>query len=285
VKVPIISGVLLSMALAGQATTLFSVSGDPANSFVPDQFSNITLIPPTVTGIATLFDGSQGFDGGLTLGPGGVFYAISNDSLGNSSWWQIQGNGSTTLVGSLGALGQGFLGGLAYNTNTSLFYAAVLDNLGNTTLYSVTAGGVATSLGKSLGTGYSGLAYDNANNLFYGIANDNTGASTLVSFSLAGSVNTIGGLGFGFGGLTYDPSLNAFWVISPVNNVSSQLFQISPTGVESGATMTLGDGYVELATGPVPEPASVGLTGAGLAALAWVSISVNRRKTTGGNNE
>ena len=183
-------GMLLSMALAGRATTLFSVSGDPANFFVPDQFSQIVLSPPGIMGVATLSDGSQAFNGGLTLAPGNVFFAVSNDSFGNSSWWRIQPNGSTSLVGSMGELGQGFLGGLAYDSNTSLFYAAVLDDFGNTTLSSITAGGVVTTLSKSLGTGFSGLAFDNANGLFYGITNDDTGFSTLVSFSLAGTVNT-----------------------------------------------------------------------------------------------
>ena len=252
---------VLTLAPPGlMATNLFSVSADPV-TFVPDQFSTV-IVPLSVGTIATLGDGSFAFNGGLTAGPGGLLYAIANDSSGASSFYSVGLDGSTMLIGGAGGLGSGFLGGLAYDSSNGSFFAAVLDTLGNTSLYRVKPGGVAVALGQALGTGFSGLAYDSNNGLFYGIGNDSGGNSTLYDFSLGGPVNTVGALGVGFGGLTYDSTLDAFWAIQGVNNAGSQLFQISPAGAESSSFMTLGDGFAELATiVPTPEPAPIETVG------------------------
>lgn len=254
--------------VATATTSFYTISGDPSNFYVPDQFSSVDLNASSVTTVATLGDGSLGFNGGLVLGPGGSLYAIANDSTGAGSLYSIQPDGAATLIGTAGGLGDGFFGGLAYDSANALFYAAVLDSLGNTSLYSITSGGVATALGQDLGTGFSGLAYDSANGLFYGIGNDNTGFSTLYDFSLGGTVNTVGGLGYGFGALTYDPLENVLWAIDPVNNAGSQLFQITTAGTESSAYMTLGDGFVELAAN-TPEPSPALEIPAGLALAFW----------------
>lgn len=249
------------------ADNFFAISGDPNNFFVPDLFSSLTELPGSVTTIGTLGDGSLGFNGGLTTGPGGVLYAIANDSLGASSLYSVQTNATVSLVGAAGGLGFGLLGGLAWDSSNSTFYAAVNDSMGNTTLASITTGGVSASTGLALGTGFSGLAYDSADGLFYGIGNDNTGFSTLYSFALGGPVNTIAGLGFGFGALTYDASNNLFWAIGPVNNAGSQLFQVTAGGTVSSPFYTLGDGFAELAVGSVsavPEPNKAAFLLAGL---------------------
>jgi hypothetical protein len=237
-----------------RASSFYSISGDP-NTFIPDQFSTVDSNTMTVSTVGTLGNGSLGFNGGLTVAPGGI-YAVANDSTGASSFYNVQQNGSISLIGSTGGLGFGFLGGLAFDSADSTFYAAVQDTFGNSSLYSITSAGVATALGQALGTGYSGLAYDSGNGLFYGIGNDGTGFSTLYDFSLGGPVNIVGGLGFGFGALTYDTASDVFWAISPVNNTGSQLFQITAAGAESSALMTLGDGFVELAAVAAPEPGS-----------------------------
>jgi hypothetical protein len=257
------------------ATSFVSISGDPNNSFVPDQLSSVTYAPGSATTVATLGDGSLGFDGGLTVGSGGVLYAIANDSSGASSLYTVQSNGTTTLVGSSGGLGSGFLGGLAWDSANSTLYAAVLDPFGNTTLDSISGSGVATSTGLTLGTGFSGLAYDSANGLFFGIGNDNTGFSTLYDFSLGGPVNAAGALGFGYGALTYDAANDVFWAIDPVNNAGSNLIQISPAGAASAPLFTLGDGFVELAIAQAPftgtpEPAGAVMLGAGLILIGFL---------------
>jgi hypothetical protein len=173
------------------ATSFFTISGDPNNSFVPDRFSFVTLSPQSVTYVATLGDGSLGFNGGLTTGPGGTLYGIANDSTGAGSLYSIQSDGTLSPIGAADGLGFGFLGGLAYNPGNWTFYAPVEDSLGNSTLDSITAGGAATVAGLTLGTGFSGLAYDTANGLFFGIGNDFTGFSTLYEFSLAGPVTAV----------------------------------------------------------------------------------------------
>ena len=269
----------LFCSAASAATTFWAISGDPANFYVPDQLSTVDLTAQSVTTVTTLGDGSLGYNGGLVLGPNGSLYAIANDSAANGSFYKIQQDGTTSLIGSAGGLGAGFFGGLAYDSATALFYAADLDSLGNTSLYSITTGGVATALGQNLGTGFSGLAYDASDGLFYGIGNDDTGFSTLYDFSLGGPVNTIGALGYGFGGLTYDPVHNVFWAISPVNNSGSQLFQITAAGEESNAYMTLGDGFVELAANiNTPEPAPAFECAV---CLALIFLWLKRRKNLG----
>jgi hypothetical protein len=272
---------LASMALAGalasslHGTVFASISGDPSNGFVPDLFSSLTDSSGSLVTIGPLGGGSLGFNGGLTAGPGGLVYSVANDSSGNSSFYSVQLNGNTSLIGSAGGLGAGFLGGLAYDSSNSTFYAAVLDGLGNSSLYSITGGGAAAATGLALGTGYSGLTYDSANGLFYGIGNDGTGFSTLYSFALGGPVNTVGGLGFGFGALTYDPVGNLLWAIDPVNNSSSQLFSLTTAGVVSAPYYTIGDGFAELAVAPAPtpEPGTLLYVGAG-----WVLAVLYRKK-------
>jgi hypothetical protein len=276
-RVAILAILLIAAGTHVRAGSVFwSVSGDPSNLFVPDQFSNINLSPQAVVTLGTLGDGSLGFNGGLAVGAGGALYAIANDSSGASSMYKIQTNGATSLVGSAGGLGFGFLGGLTFNPANSTFYSPVIDSLGNTTLSSISTGGVATPLGKSLGNQFSGLALDTASGLFYGITNDASSFSTLVQFSLAGPVTNVAPLGFGFGALTYDSAQDLFWAIGPVNNSASQLYQITPAGVESAPVMTLGDGFAELAVQPfgVPEPR----TGAAVAlAMAVILASRVRR--------
>ena len=262
--------ILVGYSASSRAGSLFwSISGDPNNFYVPDLLSSVDLTAQTVNNVAALGGGSLAFNGGLTVGPGGTLYGIANDSGMNSSFYSIAPNGVLTLIGSAGGLGQGFMGGLTYDTQNATFYAAVQDPLGNTTLYSISPAGQSTNLGMSLGTGFSGLAFDSANGLFYGITNDSFTFSNLVDFSLGGPVNFVGSLGFGDGALTYDSANNVFWDIAPVNNAGSTLFEITPYA-EVFREFTLGDGFAELAVQPatVPEPTGAAEVGAGLCLLA-----------------
>ena len=274
-------GVLLVSAAVPRAhgATLLAIGSDPS-TFVPDQLTLANIVAQTVTPLATLGDGSLGFNGGLTFGPGSGLYAIANDSSGAGSLYLVQLSGTLLLVGSPGGLGFGFYGGLTFDPQDGLFYAAVNDPSGNTSLYSVTAAGVSAPVGQSLGTGFSGLAFDPANGLFYGIGNDNNGLSTLYDFSLFGPVTAVAPLGFGFGGLTYDAAGDLFWAIAPVSNSGARVFQIATGGAESGPLLTLGDGFVELAApaASAPEPGSWAAAGSGLLVLAGM-MRILRRKS------
>jgi hypothetical protein len=279
-SVPFTWALILTAACVApaQADSFWSIGGDPNNGYVPDVLFSVNSGAQTVTNIAAMGGGNLGFNGGLTVGPGGKLYAIANDSLGNSSFYSIQANGAFSLIGSAGGLGQGFLGGLTYDTQNSTFYAVVLDSAGNTSLDSISQTGQATVVDPSLGSGFSGLAFDSANDLFYGIANDNTGFSTLVDFSLNGPVSDVGALGYGFGALTYDQTKNVFWALAPVNNAASTLFQITALAEESNGIFTLGDGFAELAvqaqTTTVPEPATALELGT---AICLVAVFLKRR--------
>jgi hypothetical protein len=277
---PLLMAALLLSAAAPRAesATILAIGSDPA-TFVPNQLTLADVAAQSVTTLATLGGGSLGFNGGLTFGPGGLLYAIANDSAGAGSLYQVQLGGSLSLIGPAGGLGSGFYGGLTFDAQNGLFYAAVNDSSGNASLYSITAAGLSTPLGQALGTGFSGLALDSANGLFYGIGNDSSGLSTLYEFSTSGPVNTVAPLGFGFGGLTYDAAGNFFWVISPVANSGAQLFQVTATGAESGPLLTLGDGFFELAapTAAVPEPGTWTAAGSGLSMLAALMRILRRR--------
>jgi hypothetical protein len=135
--------VLLAVAVphAWASTTFWSISEDPSNFFVPDQFSLVNSSTSSVTNVATLGDGSLGFNGGLVIGPGGGLYGIANDSFGASSLYGIQSNGAFSLIGTAGGLGFGFFDGLAWDSDNSTFYAGVEDSLGVTSLYSISTGG------------------------------------------------------------------------------------------------------------------------------------------------
>jgi len=263
----------ISSAAANADSLFYSISGDPNNFYVPDILSTVDADAQTVNNIGPMGGGDLGFNGGLTVA-GGSLYSIANDSQGNSSFYNIHPDGGLSLIGSAGGLGQGFLGGLTYDTQNSIFYAAVLDTQGNTTLDSISQTGSATALGQSLGTGFSGLAFDSANNLFYGIENDDTGFSTLVDFGLTGPVSIVGSLGSGFDALTYDQTNNVFWALAQSFDGSSTLHQITAAGQESNGLLTLpADGFVELAVqsppaASTPEPATDMELGGGLCLLA-----------------
>src|SRR5260370_29687728 len=108
-------------------TSLWSISGDPNNGFVPDLFSLVDNTSQTVNNIAPLGNGSLGFNGGVTVGPGNTLYAIANDSGLAGSLYTVQPSGATSLVGSAGGPGFGFLRRLPNHPLASTFYAPVDD--------------------------------------------------------------------------------------------------------------------------------------------------------------
>lgn len=79
--------------IPGRGSTFYAIGPDP-NTFVPDQLVSVTLAPQSVCTLATLGGGLFGFNGGLTVGPGGVLYAIANDFTGAGSLYTVQPDGT-----------------------------------------------------------------------------------------------------------------------------------------------------------------------------------------------
>ncbi len=254
-----------------QATALFSFGPDNMND--PRSFTFINTTNSTSQALYNMNDLNDGFNGGVTFrGSDNLFYAIKNDSSGNSSLisFALGGGGA---FNTLQAIGTGFFGGLTFDKANGSFYGIGLDSSGNSTLYKIALGGPTTSV-LSLGLGFNGgLTFDQTDQNLYAISNDNQGNSTLNRISLAGggSVTALsGGLGTGFlGGVAYDGASNSFYAI--VNDVlgNSSLDQIFVAGsavVSETSLFSVGSGFVNAGlTGAdvVPEPSPLWLFAGG----------------------
>src|SRR5229473_2988030 len=184
--------VALTLALLSsgglQATALFSFGPDNMND--PRSFTFINTTNSTSQALYNMNDLNDGFNGGVTFrGSDNLFYAIKNDSSGNSSLisFALGGGGA---FNTLQAIGTGFFGGLTFDQTDQNLYAISNDNQGNSTLnrISLAGGGSVTALSGGLGTGFlGGVAYDGASNSFYAIVNDVLGNSSLDQIFVAGS--------------------------------------------------------------------------------------------------
>jgi len=94
-----------------------------------------------------------GFTGGLAYRPeDGLFYAIGNDFLGNSTLYSISGGGAVAALPL--TLGGGFYGGLAWDSASGYFYAIASDPFANSTLYRFAPGDITPTQLFALGQGY-----------------------------------------------------------------------------------------------------------------------------------
>jgi hypothetical protein len=258
-----------------QAIPLYSFGPDNMNQ--PRSFTAIDTQNSTAQPLYNMNDLNDGFNGGVTFrASDNLFYAVINDSFGNSSLvsFALAGGGAFNTVQ---AIGTGFFGGLTFDKANGNFYGVGLDALGNSTLYRIALGGPTTSV-RSLGLGFNGgLTFDQTDQNLYAISNDSQGNSTLNRISLAGggSVTALsGGLGSGFlGGVAYDGASNSFYAI--VNDVlgNSSLDQIIVSGssvVSETSLFSVGSGFVNAGlTGAdsVPEPSTLWLFAGGVSIL------------------
>jgi hypothetical protein len=256
--------VVLAAAPACAASLLYSIGPDSTGS-TPSGFYSVTT-GGTATWLFDLGDGTLGFNGGLAYRAGtNVFYAIANDSAGNSSLVSFSASGASTIT-TIASLGQGFLGGLAYNSANDSLYAISNDISGNSTLHQVGLTGTASAVG-SLGSGfYGGLTFNPANGLLYGFSADAWGtqrefqeinpatAAAAWQFELGdGSVSFNGGL-------AYSPGTDLFYVIS--NDAWGSTLQTLALSGTLAAVSGIGGGFWNVALAgpldagaPVPEPA------------------------------
>jgi hypothetical protein len=291
----------IAVPMVAQAAALFTIGPD-ANPFfpVPRVLNQLPATSPvSAAPLATLGDGTVGFNGGLAYNSGNsLLYAIGNDSFGNSALYSM-----TTLGGgltSVGGLGQGFNGGLAYDSASGDFYAIANDFFANSTLYKVTPAGVATPLGM-VGFGfYGGLTYDADDGKLYAIAGDLFGVMRSVvaidiSTVAANPLFNLGDGSIGFnGGLAYDDVADLFYAIGNDFSATSSLFSFALGGGAASLApigSPFGQGFLNigLALAPevtppppptVPEPPAVALIMLGaLLALAANRFRLRRPRT------
>jgi PEP-CTERM motif len=271
-----IGAVTLTLALLStstlQAIPLYSFGPDNMND--PRSFTAIDTLNSTSQPLYNMNDLNDGFNGGVTYrGSDNLFYAIFNDSSGNSSLISF-GLGAGGAFNTLQTIGAGFFGGLAFDKADGNFYGIGLDSLGNSTLYKIALGGPTTSV-LSLGSGFNGgLTFDSSDGNLYAISNDSQGNSTLnrISLALGGSVTALsGGLGAGFlGGVAYDGASNSFYAIANDVLGNSSLNQIVVSGssvVSEASLFTVGSGFVNAGLAgadTVPEPSTLWLFASGI---------------------
>ncbi len=262
----LIAAAAVAVPVAVHAATLFTIGPDADPLFpVPRVLNQLPATAPvTAAPLATLGDGSIGFNGGLAYNSGDTrLYSIGNNFLGDSALYSM-----TTLGGSLlsiGVLGQGFNGGLAYDSANDKFYAIANDFFGNSTLYEVTAAGVATPLGI-IGFGfYGGLTYSADDGKLYAIAGDFLGVMrTVVAIDIATAAATPlfdlgdGSLGFN-GGLAYDDDADLFYVIGNDFLANSTLFSFTLVGGVlpgddlAAIGLSFGQGFLNVGLALAPE--------------------------------
>lgn len=276
----------LALAPAWGSAALLTIGPDEA--FVPRVLTQLpTSAPVAGTALATLGDGSVGFNGGLAHDGSGLF-AIGNDSLGASTLYSMTAaGGSLTAVGTLGS---GFYGGLAYRSGGGL-YAIASDWSGKSTLYDVT-GGSATAVGAGLGEGfYGGLTWNADKGRLYAIAGDTFGVprSVVAIDADTGAATPLFALGdgsIGFnGGLAYDADADRFFVIGNDSLANSSLYTFTLDGADTLTAIdaSFGQGFLNaslvlLPNGdqPVPEPPTLMLLSSLL--LAGLASRRGRRR-------
>ncbi len=279
----------LALAPAWASAELLTIGPDDPNSFfpVPRALTQLpTSAPVSATPVATLGDGSIGFNGGLAYDGSGL-YAIGNDWSGASTLYSMTTTGASLT--SVGALGSGFYGGLAHRSGA--LYAIGSDGFGASTLYQVT-GGSATAVGSGVGFGfYGGLTYNADDDLLYAIAGDSSSVQrALYKVDVTSGAPTFlfnlgdGSIGFD-GGLAYDDSADLFYAIGSDSFANSGLysFTLAGNGAVTAIGSSFGQGFVNRSLAmlpgdvtPVPEPPTLALLSS-LLFLGLVSRKGRRR--------
>jgi hypothetical protein len=273
----------LTLASSGglQASILYSFGPDNFND--PRSFTSINTQTSTAGSLYNMNDLNDGFNGGVTYRPSnGLFYAIINDSSGNSSLisFSLGGGGAFT---NLQAIGVGFSGGLTFDTADGNFYAISLDSSGFSTLNKINLGGATNAL-FGLGLGFNGgLTFDSLDGNLYAFSNDSQGNSTLDRIALNGSVTALSGRpGTGFlGGVAYDHPTDSFYAIdddSLGNSTLDQIIVSGPSVVSVSTLFSVGSGFVNAGlTETVPEPSTIWLLAGGLILIVQSRRNIKRR--------
>lgn len=237
---------------------------------------------------------------------GGLAYDAASDLLYATGAWDAS-TGTSTLfsidrhtgilaeVGPMGSSLNLTSGGLAVHPLTGVMYATGNNGFQSTALFTVNkATGAATLVGQSggqccsapFGFNMNGLGFASDGTLFANGFTLSDSSSHLFTLNLASGVATdvgahgtnvgrdlkYSGLAFAADGTlfslgSYDAASGALFTVNPLSGAATSLTPPGPYG--SGPVHFGVDGGLVFApAAPVPEPASVGLLVAGLAAMA-----------------
>ncbi len=265
-SVPLAAGpILYTMSWNGGAATLDTF--DAANP-------NATTSVIGSLGVAADFGGLAYDTGNSTMYM--VDGAGDDSTTDHSSLYTVNlATGAATLIGSTGLAD---VTGLTYDSGNNTLYAiqavsgAPLDILNIGT-------GAGTAVGTQVSTNeVNNLAYDTSNGVFYAWS-DCLGCAVLYSVNTgtgAGTVLNSTGLDSNDSGLVFDPVTGLLWdldvrgdltTIDPVAYTQSGAQLVSATGEASGLAL------IPTASSSVPEPSTIVLLAAGLAA-----VSIRRRR-------
>lgn len=247
-----------------------------------------------------LGDGSAAYNGLSWRPADSRFYAVANDSQGQSSLVSFDGSSAATLT-PLGALGSGVTG-LSYRPSEDAFYAASTSFLGDSTLLRVTPDGSSSVVGP-LGLAFmGGLTFGASPDLLFGISADAFGVQRLlqqidITTGLATPLFELGDGSLAFqGGLAWDDDAGLFEVIASDFLGDSSLLRFDLSGAASLALVgAIGPGYVNAGLTraaaippppppppppPIPEPGTPALLLAALLAALSLSSSSRTRRTS-----
>ena len=228
----------------GAATLVTDLSGDINTSLVDIASLNGVLYADDV------FAGSHLTFG--TIDPATGAYTAINNQNGSSNWWS-----------------------LAADPLADLLYAVDINHSDN--LVSITPSGTITTIG-SVGTAIADLAYDAADDILYGIGssgilytiNRSTGAAT--SIGSTGQTGSELGLGYDANNGTLYLNNGVFHDFYSVNTSTGAATLIGSNGVSAVI-----DGLAD-SVSAVPEPGTVAMTIAGIAAIVARKWGSARRR-------
>lgn len=251
-------GMAFTPVAADAATPLFGVSTG-ATEF--DVIDNVLLSIDPLTGSATAIGDITGYDtiNGLAYDPNSdTLYAVNSglnvqDPDGDVLLTLDPLTAAPTLIGQLET---SLVNGLTFDPNTNTLYG--VESVNDSLLTIDTTSGLATPVGDTGFEAVNGLTFDPNTGTLYGVDNSadvlitidpNTGGGTEVG------PLTLGGLR----GVTFDANSAQLF---GVDNLSDELVSINTlTGTATGIGPLGFDNVTALTA--VPEPATLGLIGAG----------------------
>lgn len=272
----LLAGLVLGLVISppASADVFYSIGPDVLGQ--PRSLNSIPSGGGAPTSLFDLGDGSLGFNGGLTVGPGNQFYAVANDGLGNSTLqsFTLGGGGALTNVLSLGS---GFLNGVTYDSADGFLYAVSTDSTGDSLLNRIDLNTSSVSAVKDLGVGFEGgglfnggLTFDSSDGQLYAIGFDGGSGASRALYSISTStfsVTSLFNLGDGSvsfnGGVLFNPADGLFYAIANDGAGNSTLDSFTLGGGGAFNTISsLGSGFNNVglteipATAGVPEPPS-----------------------------